>query len=141
MALKTISLSLSFALLLSSCTNTIDTTDIRFKGYPKPPTEGSEGYIHGWKDGCKTGRVAYSNTLLRSTGSMHVDGVRMGSDPDYNRGWLLGNRYCMYYTSRYLSIGYFDDADFEHSDLRTPNQWFNVPDGLNPFKMIHRPED
>ena len=87
---------------------------------PKPPTEGPQEYIMGWKAGCETGMTTYSNSYMRTKYQTNVDG-RMMQNRYYNRGWELGQRYCSYYSSTYLS-----NKEFFKKDLRNDEKWFNL---------------
>lgn len=117
-------------LLLAGCNTSRNGNFFSFKGMPKPPTEGPPEYIAGWEDGCQTGMTAYSTTMLRTFHTAQVNAPMM-SNTNYNKGWRLGNRYCNYYTSRYLSMGYFDDDSFSNSDLRSDNTWFGDTNSFN----------
>lgn len=108
-------------------------------GMPKAPTEGPEEYIIGWKDGCKTGMSSYSSSYLRTMYGVTVDADAM-KNINYSKGWRLGNRYCSYYTSRNLTLGYFDNAGFKDSDLRSDNTWFSLESDLQIFKGFKLPQ-
>ena len=101
---------------------------------PEAPKEGPPEYIAGWKDGCKTGMTAYSNSYLRTLYGVEVDAEAM-QNVHYNKGWRLGNRYCSYYVSRYLTLGYIDNPGFKGSDLRSEDTWFSLKSDLNILQI------
>lgn len=122
-------------LLCFNLTACIGASDLDITGMPHPPTQGPPNYILGWKHGCETGMTAYSSFYLRARYKTRVDG-KMMTNNDYNKGWRLGNRYCNYYTSRYLSLGVLDNVGFaKKDDLRDNNQWFTLNDDLDIFKL------
>ncbi|MCE3232150.1 MAG: hypothetical protein K0R98_407 [Rickettsiaceae bacterium] len=116
-------------LLLTACQNSrLDIT-----GMPHPPKEGPPEYIAGWKAGCETGMTSYSSDYLRTRYSTNVDGHMM-EDPYYNKGWELGQSYCSYYVSSYLS-----NKEFASNDLRSNDTWFNLKsDGFFSYKGIDK---
>lgn len=130
-------LTLSLLLLLMACNH----TPLSAGGplMPKAPTEGPPEYITGWTDGCQTGMTAYSSSYLRTMYSIKVDAEAM-QNVYYSKGWRLGNRYCSYYMSRYLTLGYIDNAGFEGADLRDNDTWFSLESDLEIFKGFRLPE-
>jgi hypothetical protein len=87
---------------------------------PKAPTEGPPEYIAGWKDGCDTGKTAYSHSMLRTMHHVKVNGPMM-YNANYNKGWAAGNNYCAYYISTYLAAGPIDKGFGD--DLRDEDTW------------------
>lgn len=105
-------------------------------GMPKPPTEGPPDYIAGWEDGCETGMTTYSHSFMQTRYKANINAQMMATNQNYNKGWRLGNKYCTYYTSRYMTLGYIDAPGFNDSDLRSEDTWFfnGADDGFSLFK-------
>jgi hypothetical protein len=121
---------LAVLLLLNACVNNprLDIT-----GMPHAPTDGPPAYQQGWNDGCQTGSTAYSSDYMRTRLGANFDGHNM-EDPNYNRGWELGNSYCMYYMSTYLN-----NREFAQNDLRSDDTWFKMEsDGFFSYKGIDK---
>lgn len=120
---------IAILLMLTACQNSrLDIT-----GMPHPPTEGPPAYIEGWQAGCETGMGAYGSDYTRIRYGVNVDGHNM-EDPNYNKGWELGQSYCSYYVSTYLS-----NRELSDGDLRQDDQWFKLKsDGFLSYKGIDR---
>lgn len=101
------------------------------------PKSGSQKYRAGWKDGCKTGISQFSNAYYRMQYSNEMDSNLMKENNyknDYYTGWKLGNRYCSYYSSTYLS-----SKEFFDNDLRSKNKWFSLKsDGFFSYKNFDK---
>lgn len=122
-------LLLLLVLLLPACA----TQTVTSYGMPKAPTQGPQEYIEGWKAGCQTGMTAYGSDYLRTRYSANVDGNKM-ANPEYNKGWELGNSYCQYYVSTYLS-----NPEFNKQDIRSDNTWFTMhTDGLFSYQGVEK---
>lgn len=102
--------------LLSACQN----SKLNITGIPHPPTEGPQEYIIGWQQGCETGMTAYSNSYLRNQYQVRVNSQMM-QNPHYQKGWEIGQTYCSYYISSYLS-----NKELADKDLRSPNTWMKI---------------
>jgi hypothetical protein len=120
---------LTILFLLTACQNSrLDIT-----GMPHPPTQGPPEYIEGWQAGCETGMSTYGSDYTRIRYGANVDGHRM-EDPNYNKGWELGQSYCSYYVSTYLS-----NRELSDDDLRQDDQWIKLKsDGFLSYKGIDR---
>lgn len=100
---------------------------------PKPPENGSKEYISGWEDGCKTGISQFSNAYYRMKYNTSTDN-NLIQNKEYIVGWKLGNRYCSYYSSTYLS-----NKEFFQNDLRSKNTWFSLKsDGFFSYKNAEK---
>lgn len=116
--------------LLASCsTNSFDAVI----GLPTPPTEGSDAYLAGWKEGCSTGMGAYGNSYYRTRYRATVTPELM-SDRDYSKAWSVANRYCNYYVGSYLKMGSIDYG-YKSSSLQGKNTWFNDSESETFFGM------
>lgn len=92
-------------------------------GMPKPPKYGPPAFKQGWKDGCETGMTVYSTDYLRTLYRTNIDTNQI-KNPHYKRAWDSASRYCMYYVSQHLRVGYLDTGHFS-SDLRDKDLWFD----------------
>ncbi|GEM_PF-6438641 len=111
-------------MMLGACYN----PKLNITSMPNVPTQGPPDYIDGWKAGCETGMATYSNSYLRSRYRTSVDPARM-TNPVYNKGWELGQRYCSYYVSTYLSnteMASLTNDEYTRSDLRESNTWISL---------------
>jgi len=94
-------------------------------GMPKDPKVGPDEYKQGWHDGCKTGMNTYGSSYMRTKYKTTIN-AQMMQNPYYRRGWDIGQRYCSYYISTYLS-----NHEFFANDLRSKNTWVKLQsDGL-----------
>ncbi len=121
-------LTICLVILLNACAN----QPLNIYGMPKAPKTGPAEYIQGWHAGCETGMTAYSTDYLRSTYRTNVDGYMM-QNKYYAKGWELGQSYCSYYVSTYLS----NKNEFTDKDLRSGNTWFSMKsDGFFSYKNM-----
>lgn len=87
---------------------------------PHPPKVGPQDYLQGWEDGCRTGIASYGNSYLRTHYQTSVNAEKMKL-PHYQKGWEVGQSYCSYYTSSYLS-----NTELTQNDARSSNTWFSL---------------
>ncbi len=96
-----------------------------YPGMPKPPKTGPQEYLVGWQDGCSTGMTSYSSDYLRSQYKTRANGEMM-RHPYYQKGWEVGQSYCSYYLSTYLS-----NHELASNDLRSSPTWYHLKHDKN----------
>lgn len=99
--MKTLTLTLTLALILSGCSYITNPTPFGlYRGMEDGAPEGTPEFRAGWKDGCESGMAAYGTLHYKSTHDFKYDAVQLENN-EYHAAWRLGFRHCRWYTAEW----------------------------------------
>ncbi|MEM7617655.1 MAG: hypothetical protein AAF195_04670 [Pseudomonadota bacterium] len=95
-------------LLLTNCNNGPKlNSGFGALGTPFPPVKGPPEYVKGWQDGCETGKLSTGNGVYKALHNVKFDPNLMRYR-NYSKAWIIGQKYCGYYSKSYLEMGMLD---------------------------------